>query len=91
MMNFKNYYPTNQFADLANVSTKSLGRLKKILFEANPNTLAVLKKNNKNYYHFTLLERFVSAAVYEIYRQRSTQYRNTDLCTGNQFQDEQPI
>ena len=87
-MNFKNYYTTNQFADLANVSTKSLGRLKNRLVEANPNTLAIVQKNNKNYYHFTLLERFVSADVYEIYRLHN---RNTDLGRGNQLEDEQPI
>lgn len=91
MVNFKNYYTTNQFADLANVSTKSLGRLKKRLTETNPNTLAIVLKNNKNYYHFSLLEMFVSADVYEIYRQRSIQNRNNGLGRENQFQDEQPI
>ena len=65
MKNLKNYYSTNEFAELANVSTKSLGRFKKELIESTPDTLLIVQKYNKNYYHFTLLEKFVSAEIYE--------------------------
>ena len=69
MRNFKNYYQTKQFAELANVSSKSLGRLKKKLLDTNPETVNVFKKYNKNYYHFSLLQKFVSEDVYKIYAQ----------------------
>ena len=88
MRNFKNYYRTKQFAELANVSSKSLGRLKKELLETNPETVVIVQKHNKNYYHFSLLEKFVSADVYEIYRQRAMQTRIVNLDEDNQLEDE---
>ncbi len=91
MRKFKNYYNTKQFAELANVSSKSLGRLKKKLLETNPETVAVIQKNNKNYYHFSLLEKFISGDVYEIYRQRAIQARIADLDEDNQLENKLPI
>lgn len=91
MINFKNYYNTKQFAELANVSSKSLGRLKKELIETNSETVAIIQKSNKNYYHFSLLEKFVSSDVYEIYRQRALQARTADLDGNNQLGNESAI
>ena len=65
MKKIKNYYSTQQFASLANVSTKTLGRLKKALLNINPETSDVIMKWNKNYYHFTILKQFVSEEVYK--------------------------
>ena len=91
MRKFKNYYNTKQFAELTNVSCKSLGRLKKKLLETSPETVAVIQKNNKNYYHFSLLEKFISGDVYEIYRQRAIQARIDDLDEDNQLENKLPI
>ena len=68
MEDFKNYYDTNQFAILANVSTKTVGRLKKELLANNPGTGEVYTKRNRNYYHYSLLKKFMSANMYELYR-----------------------
>ena len=90
-MMLKNYYNTKQFAELANVSSKSLARLKKELIETNPETVAIIQKSNKNYYHYSLLEKFVSGDVYEIYRQRGMEARIDDLDENNQLEDESTI
>ena len=91
MRNFKNYYNTKQFAELANVSSKSLGRLKKELIGTNPTTDAIIQKSNKNYYHFSLLEKFVSGDVYEIFRQRAIEARTANLEEANHLEDESAI
>lgn len=68
MQEFKNYYDTNQFALLANVSIKTVGRLKKELLANNSGTDEVYNKRNRNYYHYSLLKKFMSADMYELYR-----------------------
>ena len=67
MSKIKNYYQTTRFAELANVSTKSLSRLKKLLLHNNPASTEVIKKWNRNYYHYTVLKKFVSKEVYQFY------------------------
>ncbi len=80
MQKFKEYYSTNEFASIANLSTKTLTRLKKELIAENPNTLKVKRINgNGNEYHHSLLKRYISPEIFDILLSNKS-LRNTISC-----------
>lgn len=78
-MIFKEYLETQEFASIAGITTKTVGRLKKELLSGNSTTKKI-KCGKKPYkYHHSLLKRFLSPEVYKILMENKS-LRNTIRC-----------
>lgn len=78
-MKIREYYETQEFAEIANISLKTLSRLKKQLLQDNPKTKKVKYKSKPFKYHYTLLKKYLSPSAYNLFLENKS-LRNTIKC-----------
>ena len=78
-MRLKNYYETKDFARLANVTSKTLGRLKERILKENPHTAKIKHGSKPHKFHHSLLKEYLSPDFYKVMLDNRS-LRNTISC-----------
>jgi hypothetical protein len=78
-MIFKEYLNTQEFAQIAGITVKTVGRLKKEILKRNPNTTKINTKKRPHKLHHSLLKEYLSPEVYEVFLENKS-LRNTIQC-----------
>ena len=78
-MIFKEYLTTQEFADIAGITPKTIGRLKKEILKENPNTAKIKSAKKPHKFHHSLLKRYLSPEIYSVFLENRS-LRNTIQC-----------